>query len=142
MSATAKNPRRGVLARVHIAKKEMALDDAAYRDVLKRVVGQDSAADCTDGQLTLVLDEFRRLGWKPNTGKPKHANPHVRMAYAIWKDIKQLLDGKAGDAELRAFVKRQTGRDAIEFCSEQADLVAVVEGLKGWRAGLRRKGAQ
>ena len=129
--------RRQLLARVHIAKKEMRLQDADYRAVLQRMTGQTSSARCEDRQLIGLLDEFRRLGWKPKTGKKPNADPQVRMAYAIWKDIRQMLEGKAGDAELRSFVLRMTGVDAIEFC-DQKQRVIVIEGLKGWRANLRK----
>ena len=140
MTATAADPRRAMLARVHIAKKEMGLPDEAYRDVLVRITTKASAGDCSAAQLGLVLEEFRRLGWKPKQGRPLSANMQVRIIYAIWGDVKKLLDGETGDAELRAFVRRQTGRDAPEFCNHE-QCVAVIEGLKGWRTRLRNKEA-
>jgi hypothetical protein len=87
-----------------------------------------------------VLEEFRLLGWKPKQGRPLSAHAQVRIIYAIWGDVRKLLDGATGDAELRSFVRRQTGRDAPEFC-DQAQCVAVIEGLKGWRARLQKKEA-
>jgi hypothetical protein len=143
MTASARDPRRAVIAKVQIAKKEMRLDDDTYRDVLKRITGQVSSTACSETQLVALLDEFRRLGWKPKSARPISAVPEVRLIYAIWKDIKPLLDGTPGTAELRGFVRRQTksdqvpdGVDAPEFCSH-AEAVLVIEGLKGWRARLR-----
>lgn len=139
-----KPERRALLARLHIARKEMGLSDEAYRDILRRVARAESAADIADAGIVRVLDEMKRLGWKPRSGRPTSAVPHVRKIYAIWKDVRGLLDGKAGDAELRAFVRRQTksaatpdGVSAPEFCTaEQAN--RVIEGLKGWLERLRK----
>jgi hypothetical protein len=143
MSASAADPRRAMLAKVHIARKEMSLADDDYRAILARVAGQSSSALCSAAQLARVLEEFKRLGWKPKGAKPISANPQVRMIYAIWKDIRPLLDGVTSNAELRAFVRRQTksalhpdGVDTPEFCNPE-QLVLVIEGLKAWRARLR-----
>ncbi len=134
-----------LLATVHIARKEMGWDDATYRAILARTVGKHSAGDCTDKQLGVLLDEFRKLGWKSKGAKRPSDKSQVRLIYSIWKEIKPLLDGKAGDAELRAFVRRQTksqlrpdGVAAPEFLDAH-DAVRVIEGLKGWRDKLRAR---
>ena len=72
----------------------------------------------------------------------------MRIVYAIWRDIRGLLEGEPDVTQLRAFVQRQTRDDrhpdgvaAPEFC-DHPQLVAVIEGLKGWRDGLRAKAAR
>src|ERR1700728_3460402 len=106
----AASDRRGMLAKVHIAKKDLGLDEAAYRDVVLRITGRDSARDATDAQLDALLDEFRRLGWTPPV-RPGQRAPSkkswVRKVWAIWGDLRPRLD-KANDDTLRAFVRRQT----------------------------------
>lgn len=37
-----KDAKRTLIAKIHIAKKDLAMDDATYRDVLVRVTGKDS----------------------------------------------------------------------------------------------------
>jgi phage gp16-like protein len=135
--------RTAMLAKVHIAKKELRIDDDAYRAMLKREVGKISSGDCTDAELRKLLDGFRRLGWTQKHKRPLSEKAHVRLIYAIWGDIKPLLDGAAGDGELRSFVARQTrdrlrpqGVSAPEFL-DAADATKVIEGLKGWLARLR-----
>lgn len=135
-----RDARQALLARVHIAWKEMGIKEDAYRDILRRVTGQESARALGDGQLTLVLDEFKRLGWAPKVRHPVSANPQVRIIYAIWKDIQALLPTPADRAELRAFTRRMTGKDAPEFCDGR-EATLVIEGLKGWRENLRKGGA-
>jgi phage gp16-like protein len=127
--------RRALLARVHIASKEMALTDDSYRAILKRVTGQESAADCSDGLLTKVLDEFKRLGWMPKVKRPTSTVPHVRKVFALWTAIKPHLDD-GSDAALRSFVERQTGITRPEWLdATQAN--KVIEGLKAWLARVR-----
>lgn len=137
--------RRLILAKIHVAKKQMALTDDSYRDLLRRVTGRDSAADCAASQLDDVLREFKRLGW---TGKHRPASKEaiVRMIQGVWRDIAPHL-AQPGEAALRAFVQRQTkspsrpdGVTAPEFLDVK-DATRVLEGLKAWRTRLRRSPA-
>jgi phage gp16-like protein len=144
MTAQPAADRRAMLGKVHLARKQMGLDDETYRGLLERVVGQRSCATCSDGQLHLVLAEFARLGWTAKPARTRSDRAQVRMIYAIWADIRPLLEGGAGEQELRSFVRRQTrgpvhpdGVDAPEWL-DGADARAVIEGLKGWLARLRK----
>ncbi len=138
--------RRAMIAKIHLAKRDLALTEDSYRDVLRRITGIDSAGKMRPDQLDAVLREFARLGWKPKPVVKRSANPQVRMIYAIWQDI-VTLQGHGDAAALRAFVRRQTtsrahpdGIASPEFLTGEA-ATAVLEGLKGWRARLRRKAA-
>lgn len=59
------NRRNASLSKIHIAKKDLALDDDTYRALLARVTGKRSAKDLTPRQVSAVLAEFERLGWEP-----------------------------------------------------------------------------
>lgn len=65
------NRRNQQLSKIHIAKKDLAMDDDSYRAMLARVAGVNSAKDLNPRQVGLVLREFERLGWKPKPGRPK-----------------------------------------------------------------------
>ena len=132
MSADANTgARRAMLAKVHIARKELGLQDDDYRAVLQRITTHASASDCTDSQIDAVLDEFRRLGWTPKTKRPAGSKkPHVRLVWALWGELKpHLRDGSS--AALRSFVQRQTGVADPEWL-DPAQANAVTEGLKAW----------
>ncbi|GGG30827.1 hypothetical protein GCM10010964_18420 [Caldovatus sediminis] len=136
--------RRAMLAKVHVAKTQMGLSDEAYRDVLRRVTGAESAAALSASGLDAVLAEFRRLGWKARPRRPRAARPQLRMIYAVWAEIRPHLAAEDADRALRAFVRRQTrtplhpeGVDAPEFL-DAAMANRVLEGLKAWRARLQR----
>jgi len=142
--------RRAAIAKIHIAKKDLALQDDSYCSILKRITGKESTKFCTAAQLQQVLMEFRRLGWKakPKKGaRPLSPNAKVRLIYALWNELKPLLDD-ATDTTLRAFVRKQTkgpahpnGLDAPEFLnSMQAD--KVIGGLQGWLENLRGNHAE
>lgn len=59
------------IAKIHIAKKQLGLDDATYRDVLWRVTGKRSCKDMTTPQLLDVIDDMKKSGFKPKAA-PKH----------------------------------------------------------------------
>lgn len=57
--------RRAMIAKIKIAQKELAMDDAAYRALLTRVTGKNSAAVLNKGELEAVIREMQRLGFRP-----------------------------------------------------------------------------
>lgn len=60
-----------LMAKIHIAKKELGLDDDTYRDVLWRVTGKRSCKDMTIAQLQDVVKDMEKSGFKPKAA-PKH----------------------------------------------------------------------
>ncbi len=145
--------RRAMLAKVHLAKKQLALTDDSYRDVLRRVTGRGSASELTASQLDQVLADFRRLGWSPKPGKPapgRSSKPQVRMIFGVWNDLCALgeIDAEDPRTALRAFVRRQTvsaehpdGVAAPEFLDAVA-ATRVLEGLKAWLRRARAKAGE
>ncbi|WP_181297005.1 gp16 family protein [Pseudomonas sp. Q2-TVG4-2] len=57
------------LAKIHIAKSQLGLDDDTYRALLARVAGVRSAKELSPRQIGAVLAEFERLGFKPKPAK-------------------------------------------------------------------------
>ncbi len=135
--------RTAMIAKIHVAKKQTGLDDATYRDLMKRETGRNSAADCTDGQLEHLLAAFARIGFKPTIKSSGKA--WVRRIYAIWRDLQPLLD-QATDATLNAFVARQThsARNPAGIANPEwldaKEATKVIQGLQGWLARVRAKG--
>lgn len=135
--------RRGMLAKVAIARKQLGLDEASYRDVVERITGDRSAAAASDAALHRLLAEFGRLGFKASPGMRRSNKPNVRLIYALWRDLAPYLREHTPDA-LRSFVRRQTqtpvhpdGLAAPEFLDgEQAN--RVIEALKAWLARARK----
>jgi phage gp16-like protein len=132
--------RKDMLAKAHIAKKELGLDDASYRDLLERVVGKRSAKELTRAELDQVLAEFKRLGWrhKPRqqparAGTRPIADGEIQgKARALWLALYHLgVVRSPAEAALDRFCKRQTGADSLRWISpERAS--RLIEALKDW----------
>lgn len=136
--------RSPMLAKVHIAKKELALEEDDYRAVLTRIAGKASSGDCDDRELDKLIAEFKRLGWKQKSnpaGRGKSTKPHVRKIFALWRDA--VTSGAISDGSrpaLLAFVKRQTGVDQPDWLTAK-DANRVSEGLKAMIARQKKKDA-
>ncbi len=74
------------LSKIHIAKKDLGLDDETYRALLGRVAGVRSAKDLTPRQIGAVLAEFARLGWASAPAKK-----HGRKAPVAAPDREKLV---------------------------------------------------
>lgn len=73
-----KDLRNSLIAKIHIAKKQLGLDEEAYRSLLKRVGGKDSARDLDASGLKLVMDEMVRLGFRVGEARGKKLSPVTR----------------------------------------------------------------
>ena len=123
-------------AKIHVARKQLALSDENYRAILVRITGQDTSSGLNDRQVDDVLAEFRRLGWRPKKAFKPSDKPFVRLIYALWKEAARVgAVSSSSKPALRAFVERQTRRgsergiDDPEFL-RAADARRVSEALK------------
>lgn len=141
MGSLAVDHRRALLAKVHIAVKDLGLDDAVYRTMLERVTGHRSAGDCTDVQLDAVLTEFKRGGWEPRPRKAKAKPAAAKGASSLYlPKLRALwLSGAAlgvvrnvADEAMVAFIKRQTGLASERFLVKASDAAKAIEALKAW----------
>jgi phage gp16-like protein len=127
--------RRGLLATVHCARKDLALDEDTYRLVLEQATGKRSAADLTDAELVQIIEGFRQRGWQPAIRKSHKPSDkaHVRKVWALWGDLckRGALRKPTRDA-LRSFVKRLTGVSDPEWLTV-AQSRRVIESLKVWQ---------
>lgn len=85
------NRRNQQLSKIHVAKKDLGMDDESYRVMLARVAGVTSAKDLNPRQVGLVLREFERLGWKPKPGRTR-PNAAADRAKLVGKIEAQLAD--------------------------------------------------
>ena len=122
------------LAKIHIAKKQLGLDDDTYRDVLERVTNKRSSKGMSSKQHLAVLDEFKRLGWKPYSNRQKWRKrsdkDYVRKIFAIWTDLKNRnIWRDKRRASLVNFVRDMTGMDDPDFLTP-TDASKIIEALK------------
>ncbi len=67
--------RKSLLAKVHIAKAQLKLDDDAYRAVLARF-GVSSSTELDMAGLEKVIHHFEQLGWHPTPGRTRKKDTH------------------------------------------------------------------
>ena len=140
--------RQGLIRLIHVAKKDLQLDDETYRSILMRIGKKDSSSNLTVPELEKVLEYLKRSGFKVRS-KPKSdgkakAKPSRPLAQdleskkvrALWLFLHQLGAVKNPSEEaLAAYVKRMVGVDALQWISgEQAE--TLIEALKKWAMRL------
>lgn len=123
------------LAAIHVAKKQLCLDDDAYRDVLVQVTGKSSAGDMTEAERSRVLSRFREMGFTRSDKAARKAlgGQYAKKLQALWIAAWNLgLARDRRDSALVSFVKRQTGLDHVRFLQYPEDAAKAIEALKAW----------
>jgi len=132
------------LAKIHIAKKQLGLDDDTYRALLLRVVGKESSRDMSAAEHGRLLAEFERLGFNPASKAPRKggkapakslAGPYAKKLQALWIagwNLGLIFDRQ--DSALLAFVSRQTGIERTDWLRDAASAQKAIEALKSWLA--------
>lgn len=121
------------LAKIHLAKKQLGLDDETYRAMLWTVARVNSAADLDQYGRSKVLQHLKSRGFKLTRGRVK--GPRAGLVYHIWN--RMCLAGVVHQRGLGGWLQANTKRFngigflAPEFCSSQA-LNQVIEQLKQW----------
>ena len=128
--------RKNDLAAIHVAKKQLGMDDEAYRTMLWSVARVRSARDLDHAGRKTVLDHLKACGFKRHS--PKARDPQSRKIRALWLDLKDLGELRdASEEALNSFVSRLTGARALQWLSsDQAS--NVIEHLKAWTRRVQK----
>ena len=146
--------RQSELAKIHIAKKDLGMEDDAYRAMLLDVAKVESSSKLDFHGRHAVLNRMKELGWKPKRKKvgPKSRQPQktkveflgntIEMQRsrkslgdkirALWIELYDLgIVKNKSEAALMAYVKRMTqGKfEAPQFC-DTPEAVMIIEALK------------
>jgi len=150
------NSRQGLIRLIHVAKRDLALDDETYRAMLINITGEASSVDLTVPQLERVLAHMKKSGFTVRHKSPKDrprnsAHPPCGLSRNIAQDAQSkkiralwlsLHDMGAvrdrSEAALGAYVKRITRCDALQWLdSDRASL--VIETLKKWQTRIQQQ---
>ncbi|MEX2480226.1 MAG: regulatory protein GemA [Gammaproteobacteria bacterium] len=137
-----RSERSAMIAKLHIAKKQLGLDDGLYRDTLEAATGRRSAKDMTEAELSRALRHFQQRGFNASSKPPSKGGekgfadsvylPKVR---ALWLSGWHLgIVRDRSDGAMAAFIKRQTGIESSRWLTRAEDARVVVEALKSWFA--------
>jgi len=68
-------PVQKLLAKIHIAKKELGLDEGLYREILSSEFGVRSSKDLDNARALKLIRYFREKGWVPKSKPKKYDDP-------------------------------------------------------------------
>lgn len=148
------NNRNDDLAKIHIAKKDLHLDEDTYREIIRSVgkVESGSSSDLDLAGRSRVLHHFKQKGWKPRRKKigknPEMANQgQIDLIHHIWNCLG--ADGVVKDPSKRSlriwlmnstrrYHDQKVGFSSVEFLPSLV-AVKVTEQLKNWanRCGVK-----
>ena len=128
---------RKQVAVIHVAKKQLALDDDCYRDILRRAAGVDSAANLDEIGFMYVMKQMTALGfrstWTERTfgNRPGMASPsQIEYMRGLWK---RYDPDDLNEAHLNAWLHKWHKVSALRFVSaEKAD--KIIPALKAMAA--------
>lgn len=127
--------RRRWLAAIHAAKRDLGLDDDAYRALLHGACGIRSAAQITqEGQYRAIVASLRAAGWR--RAEPGRLKGRLAKCYALWRRL-----GDAGAIRnpsyqaMMAWIGRVCGKQDV-YRDDQLSL--AVEALKKWQQRLSK----
>lgn len=123
---------------IHVARRELGMDDETYRLMLKGLPGLDGAtstAELNIPNLERVLEQLKRRGFKvrPNKGsRPLADDEQAKKIRALWLTLHDLgAVRNSSEAALVAFVKNRTKVEALQWLNvDQAS--RIIEHLKQW----------
>lgn len=114
--SNAVNPSRNAeLAKIHLAKKQLGLDDETYRAMLWTLARVRSAKDLDEAGRRTVLDHLRARGFK---SKPKGRTTPADDREALIKKIRRQMEvANVTSAYVDGMSKRMFKSDRFEWCN-------------------------
>jgi len=139
--------RKQLIAKVHIGKQKLHLDDDTYRDMLESLFGKRSSKALSTKQLVGLVEHMKKQGFKDRPRRRTAAAPAesvtaaedrerlLRKIRALWASLHHLgVLRDASETSLASFVRRVTGgREtgiAILAWLDGAAAFKVIEALK------------
>lgn len=148
MNAALTNPTRlRYIKLIHVARREMRMDDETYRLMLSGMTGLDGAtstADLSVPNLQRVLEQLKQRGFKPRPNKagtrPRANDEQSRKIRSLWLELHDLGEVRDPSEEALAnFVKSMTKVSALQWLNV-AQASRVIENLKQWQHRVTNKG--
>lgn len=138
--------RPALLKMLHAGARRLGWDEDTRRAWMKKHTTQSSAALCSDGELSLLVDLLRDLGALdpcphaplPATGSADRPTQQ-QWRYALDMSKKLGMSGAAHDPALIAFCQRVCKVDNPRFL-DRAGMKALILGLGNWLADRQKKG--
>lgn len=128
--------RKAELAKIHIAKAQLGLDDETYRQKLYGLFGKTSAGKLTANERAELLDNFKRSGFK--THNPKQSVKSSKRAL-ISKIDAQLYSMKLRRNYADGIAMQMYGTSKFVWCSEE-QLSSIITALAKQQTEEQKEG--
>lgn len=140
-----------VLKTIHVAVRDLGLDNDTRRELQLLVTGKESLRDMSAAEQLAVLEALKARGFKPSSGKASrtHRRPatrgDIRFAHVLWgKLVRAGAVDLPGAAGLNAFIRTRFEKawGAVPFdidgLRDWKQIATVIEALKAMcaRAGI------
>lgn len=121
VSSALERHRKLLLAKIHIAKKDLGLDDDIYREILFSRYKVMSAGRLRIANLEDMTGYLKSLGWKPQRDeKPQVEALRVRITEEASKI-------ENGEKRLAGLVKKVAGVDRLQWCRDVGKLKRILK---------------
>lgn len=118
--------RRILLAKVHIAKSELGLDDDLYHLILEEEFGAGSSADLTVRELEQLVARFENRGWQP---RPSNRAGQTQADALRRKAAQVMAEAGIGGRRERALVRKVCQVADLRFCRDPRRLKRLLAAL-------------
>ena len=130
--------RSKLYAQIHIAKKQLLIEEDDYRALLLRVTNQDSLKSCSFAQLHLVIEHFKKMGFQ-NINKsqampnPSYGKDQRNKILSLWIELADLgIVKNRNDDALASYCKKICKIEHWHWLDSQ-NCSKVIETLKKWK---------
>lgn len=126
----------GRIRLIQVAKRQLGMDDATYREMLLSVAGVASSKECTPRQLDAVIEHLKRCGFQPSTPFSP-VDPQVAKLESLWRELHTCGVVRSPTRQsLNAYVAKVARVDDVAWLSTAA-ASRVIEQLKKWLARVK-----
>jgi phage gp16-like protein len=121
------NSRTADLAKIHIARKALGLDDDTYRGAISLISHgrTDSSGELDHAERAALLDHFNARGWKNTPTAPDVASAKKKL---ISKIGALLTDMELSWAYADGIAKQMYKREKLQWCKPQ-ELRGIIAAL-------------
>lgn len=108
--------RKGLIAKIHIGKSQLQMDNDSYRALLYRTAKKSSCTEMTVIELEAVLKEMKRLGFTPKRAGTGRKPSVAKSKTALLSKIEAILaDLRLSWSYAEGMAKQMFGREKIEW---------------------------
>jgi len=130
-TARIREQRQGLLAKIHIAKKDLGLTQDQYEAILSGYTAT-SAKDLTIAQLESMVKYMEYLGWKPF--RPRRRAPVEKRITALQERCRELAAQiENGDERLAGLVKAKGNVDTLIWLRDTTRLKQILAIMEKYR---------